>query len=104
MHRTENFYRIKGGKVDSLAGLPNRGIIAPHPGAFLGLFSLHLRALDNLPQRLSPDQMEVCKTGDLQIAYRVKGQGEDVLLLHGFPDSSTLWDRQVILIAYRLFL
>lgn len=48
--------------------------------------------------------MEVFKSGDIDISYYTKGSGEDVLLLHGFPDSSALWDKQVGVISYVLFI
>lgn len=39
--------------------------------------------------------MEVFEKGDLSMSYYVEGQGQDVLLLHGFPDTSAIWAEQV---------
>jgi len=40
--------------------------------------------------------MEVYIRGDVSIKFRTRGSGTiSVLLLHGFPDSSNVWDKQV---------
>ena len=39
----------------------------------------------------APDALRTCTVGGATIAYRDAGAGPPVLLLHGNPDSSTLW-------------
>jgi len=39
--------------------------------------------------------MERVRSGELSLAVEVRGEGEAVLLLHGFPDSHRLWRHQV---------
>ncbi len=43
--------------------------------------------------------METITNGDIRLKVHIEGEGEPVLLLHGFPDSHKLWRYQVPALA-----